>query len=535
MKKRVKISGRHERFRHPARRHRLLLLLLGGGVVTTATTTTWAMAATRRDRLLLLLLGVTVFVTTATTTTTWAPSFVCEVGSTTVPCNATSTTSQSHEHTTTVVVEPQVLAFIHVPKTAGSTFWSAMHRALGSAPATRRVHLYPPSRANSYNSPGCARPKYGGTHCGLSQIDDCLAKGLARGVPEYFTLPGATRRYVTIVREPVARMVSEYYWWRGPKALSHWTAPLVEATLAAATRDEGLERWAQCDANNAANRLAMALTRLEADPVQPLRTQCTAYDPRAQQRWWGRFYNCSSSEDSHHNATTTATAGGGGLVESSADSFFGVGDPPPPHCWVRKLNADDAILEHALSNLRTHFAFVGLTEDLARSVALCCALFGLPDAVVAAALSPRSSSVTTSGAARLKSAPISRKIHSSGRHAAPSPELRRILEERSRLDVAIYAFAKERFEATWQALGARVPDLIGGTASTRRASKSASKAALSSSPRGRPRLREGSEQRRRPGLPSSSSSGASDEPPQRRRPPPPAGSYQRSPARRGSL
>ena len=134
---------------------------------------------------------------------------------------------------------------VHIPKTAGSTFRNNLLRL-----STPYFNFYPPSRFSSWNSPGCKSSKtFGGTHCSFSELLNCYRE---RGMVQYVRGPeksesrqytgefiGSTSRYrvfpeeiesgtisssnepleknirwITIIRDPIKRVVSEYFYWR---------------------------------------------------------------------------------------------------------------------------------------------------------------------------------------------------------------------------------------------------------------------------------------------------------------------------------
>ena len=172
-----------------------------------------------------------------------------------------------------------ILPYVHVPKTAGSTFrgflghWDKYEWPYRSA-------MYPRWGTKSYNSPGCrSGADWGGTHCGYAELDDCIRNDFANLYDnqavkwQYFkTFPRPTPRpgylndtlishysnikYLSIIRNPVVRVVSEYYWWKPADAsiqrgkacgVPSWSPNLC-------WNSKTLEEWTKSDYNHGHNR-----------------------------------------------------------------------------------------------------------------------------------------------------------------------------------------------------------------------------------------------------------------------------------------
>ena len=186
-----------------------------------------------------------------------------------------------------------VLAFIHIPKCAGTSFFNRCREVTGQGPG--RTHAsgdaeaggpadggftwYPQEacytslsdgksevcRTNSWNSPGCSSEPFGGTHCGVSETADCLDRGLAQLTPPL--RPNDPKPlFVTIIRNPVERVLSEYAWWKKRCARERgWTAGLCAAhKIRGASPEERLLAWINTRDNNAHNRMAKMLAHLPA-------------------------------------------------------------------------------------------------------------------------------------------------------------------------------------------------------------------------------------------------------------------------------
>ena len=120
-----------------------------------------------------------------------------------------------------LITEPieTMIAFIHIPKTAGSSFYKLINTdKYGKSMRLRYQNIYPSKfykntgsgkkgDPESWNSPGCQFEKqHGGTHCSFSELEDCFDKRYVETV--------ANVKYMTVFREPVRRVISEYFWWR---------------------------------------------------------------------------------------------------------------------------------------------------------------------------------------------------------------------------------------------------------------------------------------------------------------------------------
>ena len=74
-----------------------------------------------------------------------------------------------------------ILPYVHVPKTAGSTFRDLLKKdgqSISKWPYSNQI--FPNFKTNSWNSPGCRPPQsWGGTHCGFAELDSCLKNNYA--------------------------------------------------------------------------------------------------------------------------------------------------------------------------------------------------------------------------------------------------------------------------------------------------------------------------------------------------------------------
>ena len=95
-----------------------------------------------------------------------------------------------------------LLIFLHLPKTAGTSFMTAMQTRL---PADQTLMVYGASRTSQM----IAHDVESLTAAQRDSIRFISGHQVWYGIHELF--PGRTPRYVTFLREPVARIISDYY------------------------------------------------------------------------------------------------------------------------------------------------------------------------------------------------------------------------------------------------------------------------------------------------------------------------------------
>ena len=141
----------------------------------------------------------------------------------------------------------------------------------------RQTYWFPSRAAMTYASPGCALGRWGGTHCSATELDQCLrgGHGLHVSPPQDLSHPwrsvGAARihpivlphsaepRFIAVVREPVTRLQSEFYWWahteNGPPLA--WTMGAYNASLRREGEDDlapAFSRWVRSPYNTASDQ-----------------------------------------------------------------------------------------------------------------------------------------------------------------------------------------------------------------------------------------------------------------------------------------
>mmetsp|Transcript_33534 Transcript_33534/g.70511 ORF Transcript_33534/g.70511 Transcript_33534/m.70511 type:complete len:333 (+) Transcript_33534:135-1133(+) len=113
----------------------------------------------------------------------------------------------------------EIYAWQHIPKTAGSAEYVRYMRSLQSKgcniyPITDTIH-----KPFDWNSPGCRvnNSPNGGTHCASSEISECLHSQIHKDNKDLQV------KMLSSVRHPVARVVSEYFYFRIQATSLIWT------------------------------------------------------------------------------------------------------------------------------------------------------------------------------------------------------------------------------------------------------------------------------------------------------------------------
>jgi hypothetical protein len=266
------------------------------------------------------------------------------------------------------------IAFMHVPRTGGDSFFDA----LNASAAANHLSLFPPSDlVHSWTAPGCTQTGgvAGSAHCTYSELHACLDKGARRN----------DLKFVTVLREPVARTISEFYWWTRKSAGSHGGLTSAQRFWNIRTAEEaehGLLAWARDPRNNAFNRQVKYLAMVAPDPAS--RHSCITTDYDAYVAYWTARYDCNADE-----------------IEE-------------------RVNADRSLLEDAKKAIEDRFLYVGLTDAFEQSVEELQTALGV-------------------------STPYARSpSHNSPSYERPSKAIEELVRERNALDAELYAYVVER-------------------------------------------------------------------------------------------
>ena len=363
-------------------------------------------------------------------------------------------------------VPPNVttLVFVHVPKCGGTSFEAVVQQMRS------RNHVW---FGATGSHPGCG--KY--SHCSVSELARCFDEGRAlicRAQPDWRSnssecarqllarrdevgLPFGSwqrppilmPRYVTMVRDPVERTVSEWFWFGQRHLLSWktctqvWTAAVCELTGGERHHNvSALLRWMAAPGNTAGNRQTQMLSDVRwafgAAADRPCATMSASFIHLYS---WRRYLvgdaapgHVSTSPIAPINPTRTgpcSAAVRAQLVASHGHPKHGswLWGQSCAHAAVqRAINEDEALLANAERTLQSDFFFVGVFEHFRVSLALLAKRLGLPGVPDVAYSRERAHHATPTGF-----------IEHMG------DEARLALEQMNRLDVRLHRGATERF------------------------------------------------------------------------------------------
>ena len=246
------------------------------------------------------------------------------------------------------------LVMVHIPKCAGASFWLTVVRSLPSS-----VPRYP--RSTNTLAVGCGTA-VGSHHCSVRELEACAERAgpVAVAVPRW--LPAGEVRYVTVVREPVARVVSEYMWAvtekrgklrNGFHGQFDWRRETWDA-LPTQDPSRFFRAWVLDGANTAHNRMS----RMLAAPRQPQHAR--ARGPRG-----GAVYaegRCAATNESKAWADAAELYGAEALKRRG---------------FARCVAEDRGLAERAVATVETRLFFVALTEALETALPCLAAKLGL--------------------------------------------------------------------------------------------------------------------------------------------------------------
>ena len=229
--------------------------------------------------------------------------------------NVTNATTATTTPTTTVHV------WMHIPKTAGTagydTFLKAIHLQQRRKRPELREAVFPPISSNDWNSPGCNPAiDYGASHCAPSELRHCF-ETRTEAVFARMQIPFSQQKqqqqhllqFYTILRDPVERVLSEYFWWRKNPHVAAWTASMR-------AHRQDLEAWVRDDTNVAHNRQATFVLMNRPFPDQQ-QDECIHMMGNKLYDWIVSEYGSVAQLNNHHalqmdeyytNGTTTAAA-----------------------------------------------------------------------------------------------------------------------------------------------------------------------------------------------------------------------------------
>ncbi|CAK0835635.1 unnamed protein product [Prorocentrum cordatum] len=282
------------------------------------------------------------------------------------------------------------LVNFHVLKTGGTSFW------VGTAPHLPKKFPLNANEQSSRLHKGCASSIAG--HCSLPELQNCIGNG--------WSPVQGRHAYITILRDPVDRVMSEFYFLAKVPDLraTNWCPelqrivdPMQERKVLEKPSLDHLTEWVMSRFNHAHNRQ----TKQIVAPIKPFKQK----RPICLNRDVPWYYELWLGATGHERET---------LEEA--------------------LNEDSSLVERAKEELASNFAFVAILERLEESQAALARLLGIEAGLLrtrvhAASAKPR-------------------------RRDVPE-EVLAAIEGRNRADRALYEFAEAHF------LGACAPHAPG--------------------------------------------------------------------------
>eukprot|EP00039_Didymoeca_costata_P006686 m.92409 g.92409 ORF g.92409 m.92409 type:complete len:371 (+) comp13350_c0_seq2:347-1459(+) len=323
---------------------------------------------------------------------------------------------------------PKNFIFVHVPKCAGSSFL-AMARDMTTA-ANADIAWYPNNESHSWNAPGCLQGKSlkHVTHCGFHDLYGCFHdRKEMRNVSEYLPYNwhrDQDTRFVTVLREPVERVISEFFWWRRTchhfigvisnklKVLTqflqgdhvegkYWQDELCK--MAQALPDvspNSIAKWVSSPFNNGANRMTKQFA-MHSEKYESSADSCLAFSADRQAEFWPKMYNLDYEE---------------GLEDA--------------------INNDTAFVYKTIHTIEMNFDFVAIQEQLQSSLRLLQYHLNIPQNTVYQDEVEKYKIHKKKG--NTKNADI----------AKSDPNLRAVIQRHNRLDVILFEHFSSLFNET---------------------------------------------------------------------------------------
>ena len=158
-----------------------------------------------------------------------------------------------------------LIVFVHCPKTGGSSFYDTLR----SLTMKSKIMWYPDGVGGSasFTDSGCGLPT-GAAHCDFSEVEACLSSRYTRHMPRSsarFATEAQHRKYVTVLRHPVSRVTSEFFFACVTKKKTKSANKLMKsATGYKAMLDWSNEIWLDMD-HNSCNEYPMGAFRRWVD------------------------------------------------------------------------------------------------------------------------------------------------------------------------------------------------------------------------------------------------------------------------------
>ena len=329
--------------------------------------------------------------------------------------------------------EKTLLPFLHIPKTAGTTFFGGVRNSKNKSEKltnfTYQESIYPNPISNykSFHSPGCRDngPK-GGTHCSFLETNECLKLDyaeLTRGeknlknqtiinyfstYPKYSSLwsrkrPESVKRYsdfeqikyFSIIRNPISRVLSEFHWWKLDEKdckdckdenkldrciekieklmTPSWTWPMKYSTC-------DLSEWIDANQQIAHNRQVRNFYKIPENLEDRIPSTAALSESNLLRKYVNNFGSGSGSFCSNRFGDLE--------YEFLMYIFEQVDSINEPHetktgqtndvrtlKFDQLLNENYRILVETIENIEENFAFIGLNEEMELSIDLMKLIF----------------------------------------------------------------------------------------------------------------------------------------------------------------
>lgn len=230
-----------------------------------------------------------------------------------------------------------LVIFMHIPKSGGTHF----HYLVGQTILkTDNVTFYP-TDGNSWNTKGCtAQKEVGGSHCGNTEITQCLRSGDSKVEGVLHDPANAPFKYVTVLRKPVERAISEFFW--------HY--PCSSICTATELCNADFLTYITSPANTLRNLQAKMLVSLPSMQDQKFRVDpehcANSFAHVNQVAFWNDYY---ARKDGLEPPVPGATDAIRWHVEHKIEDRF---------------NDDEELFENIKTNIRENFALVAVAEQL---------------------------------------------------------------------------------------------------------------------------------------------------------------------------
>ncbi|KAK3233363.1 hypothetical protein CYMTET_56332 [Cymbomonas tetramitiformis] len=242
-----------------------------------------------------------------------------------------------------------LLVFVHIPKCAGSQFMAAAMVRYRKDPVIR---WFPPGTKQypSYKASGCHPQST--MHCSFSELHTCIQAGSRRTLMR----EGGRALYVAMMRDPVERTISEFFWGR-----KNWCPQLPS--------DSKEYPWP-----NELCRLANRARNL-SKPKDNSFTNQDILD------WLESPFNLGHNRQTKHvaaGALAPAMVGGGQCVNMHYTRYHRLWEQRRTPLSKIDTRTDPSSVS-AWQIMQQHFLFVGVQSDFYRSVRCLRRLLGISD------------------------------------------------------------------------------------------------------------------------------------------------------------